>query len=114
VECGTPTASRVHSSGNGAGREVISKLGGECKILHGVILRRPGDVFDDWRSGASDASLTSPRLALAWTAEADVFVHSTPQNVNFSANWIRRGGSAARMWLNVGELMSLSGRRKFV
>ena len=35
------------------------------------------------------------------------------QNWNFNANWISRGDCASRIWLNVGELLSLSGRRKF-
>jgi hypothetical protein len=35
------------------------------------------------------------------------------QNRNFSANCTWRGSRAARIWLKVGELMSLSGKRKF-
>ena len=34
--------------------------------------------------------------------------------MNFNANCTWRGDSASRIWLNVGELMSQSGSRKFV
>ena len=34
--------------------------------------------------------------------------------MNFNANCTWRGDSASRIWLNVGELMSESGSRKFV
>src|SRR5579872_910734 len=42
------------------------------------------------------------------------FRELSPQNWNFNASCIKRGGCAARIWLKVGELMSLSGSRKLV
>jgi|SRR5215467_9206450 len=96
---------------------VERRVHGRVAATVGCHARGP-QVFEGRRiqrflSSATAVTEMACRLATTDDARPEPSQYIRGQKRNFKASWITRGSKAAWIWLNVGELISLSGKRKF-